>query len=147
MNGDPFRSMAFTKFFIKPSLMCRGGSRILCHSANAGCCTFFSPTFRDFLWGQSVFRKCKVFPRLSHSHKKKQHYFLYPSWRPIQQRRYLQVTTNMPAILAVFKLIQQLLWVFLGFFQVDSVSDWNGWMLVSIMQQHHLQTQFRRVCK
>jgi len=30
---------------------------------------------------------------------------------------------------------------------VDSVSDWNGWMLVSIMQQHRLQTKFRRVYK
>jgi hypothetical protein len=30
---------------------------------------------------------------------------------------------------------------------VDSVSDWNGLMLVSIMQQHRLQTQFRRVYK
>ena len=30
---------------------------------------------------------------------------------------------------------------------MDSKSDWNGWMLVSIMQQHRLQTQFRRVYK
>jgi hypothetical protein len=30
---------------------------------------------------------------------------------------------------------------------VDSVTDWNGWMLVSIMQQHRLQTQFGRVYK
>ena len=37
--------MAVTKFFIRPSLMCRGGSRILCHSASAGCCTFIPPTF------------------------------------------------------------------------------------------------------
>jgi phenylacetate-coenzyme A ligase PaaK-like adenylate-forming protein len=30
---------------------------------------------------------------------------------------------------------------------VGSVSNWNGWMLVSIMQQHRLQTQFLRVYK
>jgi hypothetical protein len=30
---------------------------------------------------------------------------------------------------------------------VDGVSDWNGWMLFSIMQQHRLQAQFRRVSK
>ena len=30
---------------------------------------------------------------------------------------------------------------------MDSVSEWNGWMLASIMQQHRLQTQFRRVYK
>jgi len=30
---------------------------------------------------------------------------------------------------------------------VDGVSDWNGSMLISIMQQHRLQTQFRRVYK
>ena len=53
----------------------------------------------------------------------------------------------MPAIFAVFKLIQQLLSVFVGLFHVNNVSDWNGWMLVSIMQQHRLQAQFRRVYK
>jgi hypothetical protein len=53
----------------------------------------------------------------------------------------------MAAILTVFKLIQQLLWVFVGFFHVDSVSDWNGWMLVPIMQQNRLQTQFLGVYK
>jgi len=37
--------------------------------------------------------------------------------------------------------------VFIGFFHVDSVSDWNGWMLVSIMPQHGLQTQLRKVYK
>jgi Na+/proline symporter len=53
----------------------------------------------------------------------------------------------MSFILAVFKFIQQLLQVFVGFFYVDIVSNWNVWMLVSIMQQHLLQTQFRRVYK
>ena len=37
--------------------------------------------------------------------------------------------------------------VFVCFFHVDSVLDWNGWMLFSIMQQNRLQTQFRRVYK
>ena len=64
-----------------------------------------------------------------------------------QQRHCLQVTTNMPAILAVFKLIQQLFNVFVGFLHVDSVSDWNGWVLISIMQQERLEAQFRRVNK
>ena len=109
LNADLVRSMAFTKFFNGPSFMCRGGSRILCHSASAGCCTFFSPTFRDFLWVQSVFRKWKVFPRLSHSHKKKTVILRTSQLETHQERHYLQVTTNMPAILAVFKLIQQLL--------------------------------------
>ena len=70
LNADPVRSMAFTTFFIRPSLMCRGGSRILYHSVSAGCYTFFYSSFRDFHWGQSLFRQCKAFARLSHSHKK-----------------------------------------------------------------------------
>ena len=70
--------MAFMKFFIRLRLMCRGGSTILCHSASAGCCTFFSPTFRDFLWGQSLssgnaksLLGCPI-------HIKKQQYFKHP---------------------------------------------------------------------
>ena len=35
LKAGPVRSMAFTKFFIRPSLMFRGGNRILCHSASA----------------------------------------------------------------------------------------------------------------
>jgi len=36
-------SMAFTKFFIEPSVMRRDGSRILSASTRAGCWIFFRP--------------------------------------------------------------------------------------------------------
>jgi len=35
LNATPVRSMAFTKFFIRPHLMSRGGSRILSHSVSS----------------------------------------------------------------------------------------------------------------
>lgn len=41
---------------------------ILRVSTIAGCCTFFSPIFEDFLSGQSFSTQCNAFSRLTHSH-------------------------------------------------------------------------------
>ena len=85
LNADPVRSMAFTKFFIRPSLMCRGGSRILCILPVLGV-------------AHSSIRPSEISSEASLSSgnaksllgcpihiKKKQRHFVYPSWRHINR--------------------------------------------------------------
>src|SRR6218665_997615 len=80
--------MAFTKLFIKPSLMCKGGSRSLSGSTRAGGWIFFCPigTFSatPFL-PQVVQFNCSAVPLTYMYICKKHMYFVYPCYIPIKR--------------------------------------------------------------
>ena len=52
-KASPSLFIPFTKFFIRPSLMCKGGRRILLRSIRGLCWTFFSPDCRISFGDQS----------------------------------------------------------------------------------------------
>ena len=77
LNQAPSSLRAFTNCFMRPSLICSGGSITLDLSTIAGCKIFLKPGVRDSLNGQSRLMQCLLLSLLSHSHIE-QGYFVNP---------------------------------------------------------------------
>jgi len=80
-NAVPLRSIAFTKFFMRPYMTRRGGNKILDDSTCEWCVTFLCPGSKIFLTGHILLTQWCALSLMSHSHRK-QGNLVYPICTP-----------------------------------------------------------------
>ena len=130
-NSLPFLSIAFTKFFVTPNLICKDGSNILFGSTRGWDRTLFEPGFNLCLNSRSCLTLLVVSSVVQETQKTR--ILCVPTLEPYDQSNYLKISTDQTFALLVVNNRQIIIHAVVSFFHLYWMPKRDRWKTIPIL--------------